>query len=113
MAKVVSWRWVCGYRCPDCGGPVLWVTAEKMDVHTPTGFATIKKPITHVVSRPVCTADAAFEETVSAKGHEVLTRTRYKRVLDVECRRCNCLMNSSELVAGEPDEYPPGYFVEE
>ncbi len=112
MAKQVSWRWVAGAVCPRCKGAVQYVTDTVPDRHSLTGFSEVKRPIYVMVDKPLTEADEPVETTVEKRGHQEFTKTRWRHALDVLCPKCNATMSAYRLVAGEPEEYPPGYWVE-
>lgn len=112
MARKVSPRYVAGARCPKCGGAVRWEMEEYHDPKTPYGIGYRKSPIYVMSDKRLCVADEVVETPIKKNGHEVSVRTRYRHALDVSCKVCNNIFSSFDLVKGEPNEYPAGYFVD-
>ena len=112
MTKQVGWRWVPGMICPYCHSAVQWMTQQKEDRHSVTGFSEYREPIRVELEERASDKDVPFEKTIHVKGHQETVQTHYVHSLDCYCPECNLAISSSRLLPGEPDEYPVGYWVE-
>lgn len=96
MDRKVSPNFIQGKRCPECGGAVRK-----------------EYPVERLVNRRLCPADIEEKQTVTKHGHEVCVKTVYWHTCDVFCAKCNNLFSQYDLVEGEPNNYPSGYFIAE
>ena len=112
MTREVAFRWVAGKCCPYCGGAVQWLTEERLDPHSPTGWSTYKTAIKQRCDRPIDPLDKPVSTVVGRQGHQEICKTQYEHVWDVQCDECGIMLSSGNLVPNEPKEYPPGYWKE-
>lgn len=91
-----------GYRCPACGGPLVWLYDRRYDPLT--GEATYgRASIEFRDARQLTRADR--EEVVPGEARGT-TRKVWVRRLELICPACNLIMSRGQAAKGDPE---PGW----
>lgn len=92
---------VDGYRCPHCGGPLVWIHSKR---YSPAaGEDTYQRDyLLFRDTRRRTKADREVDVPTSRSGREVRTETLYERRLEFVCPHCHVIMSRQQAASGNP-----------